>query len=87
MPKRTVPPIEPRVETGGVRFGDDWPGYFIRGDMALHLAGVLQQAIHTLRTQEPLSPIFIARIEDFANAIEHDVPLPHWYQKGDSSDA
>ena len=21
-----------RVETGAIQFGDDWPGYFIRGD-------------------------------------------------------
>lgn len=25
-----------RVETGAVRFGDDWPGVFIRGDNAAH---------------------------------------------------
>jgi len=25
---------EDRVETGPVQFGDDWPGYFIRGDNA-----------------------------------------------------
>ncbi len=27
-----------RVETGPVRFGDDWPGVFIRGDNAGGLA-------------------------------------------------
>jgi hypothetical protein len=27
-----------RVETGAVQFGDDWPGLFIRGDRAIHLA-------------------------------------------------
>jgi hypothetical protein len=27
-----------RVETGAVQFGDDWPGLFVRGDQALHLA-------------------------------------------------
>ena len=31
-------PLElPRVETGAVQFGDDWPGLFIRGDNALCL--------------------------------------------------
>ena len=29
---------EPRVETGAVRFGSDWPGLFIRGDEAHNLA-------------------------------------------------
>jgi len=28
-----------RVETGPVQFGDDWPGYFIRGD---NCAGLIQ---------------------------------------------
>ena len=28
----------PRVETGAVQFGDDWPGLFIRGDDAFDLA-------------------------------------------------
>jgi hypothetical protein len=28
----------PRVETGPVQFGHDWPGVFIRGDNALHHA-------------------------------------------------
>ena len=26
---------EPRVESGPIAFGDDWPGVFIRGDHAL----------------------------------------------------
>jgi hypothetical protein len=29
--------VSDRCETGGLRFGDDWPGLFIRGDNALHL--------------------------------------------------
>ena len=28
----------PRVETGAVQFGEDWPGLFVRGDEAFHLA-------------------------------------------------
>ncbi len=32
-----APPRLPRVETGAVQFGDDWPGLFIRGDNALAL--------------------------------------------------
>lgn len=29
---RHIEKQEPRVETGAVQFGDDWPGLFIRGD-------------------------------------------------------
>ena len=32
---------ERRVDSGAVRFGNDWPGVFIRGDEALNLAGRL----------------------------------------------
>lgn len=31
---RVLPAQTPRVETGPVRFGDDWTGVFIRGDNA-----------------------------------------------------
>lgn len=31
---RCVPAQDERVETGVVRFGDDWPGVFLRGDDA-----------------------------------------------------
>lgn len=26
-----------RVESGGIQFGDDWPGLFLRGDNSFHL--------------------------------------------------
>lgn len=28
----------PRVESGAVQFGEDWPGYFLRGDDAFDIA-------------------------------------------------
>lgn len=33
-----------RMESGPVQFGDDWPGIFLRGDEALHLAYVIDHA-------------------------------------------
>lgn len=43
---RRLPQQAPRVETGAVEFGDDWPGVFIRGDcacwMAINLLGALE---------------------------------------------
>ncbi len=33
---RHMPEPGPRVETGTVQFGGDWPGVFIRGDNACH---------------------------------------------------
>jgi hypothetical protein len=35
---RVLPAQEQRVETGPVRFGEDWPGLFIRGDNAMNFA-------------------------------------------------
>lgn len=46
------PEDEGRIETGAVQFGDDWPGYFIRGDNAfaicLAIRGVLKDRNNTL---------------------------------------
>jgi hypothetical protein len=43
---RVFPEQETRVESGPIRFGDDWPGYFIRGDhtfaLLLAIRDVLQ---------------------------------------------
>lgn len=38
---RIFPEQRERVETGVIRFGDDWPGVFIRGDNAAHFAMTL----------------------------------------------
>lgn len=42
---RVLPAQDERVETGVTRFGDDWPGLFVRGDdcaaYALYLSNVL----------------------------------------------
>jgi hypothetical protein len=37
---RKLPAQDDRVETGPVQFGEDWPGFFIRGDnvFAIRLA-------------------------------------------------
>ena len=32
-----------RVETGAIRFEDDWPGIFIRGDDCMRLRMVLEE--------------------------------------------
>ena len=42
---KQLPGYEPRIETGVVQFGDDWPGVFLRGDTACHYAVVIQQVI------------------------------------------
>lgn len=38
-----LPEGENRIETGPIQFNDDWPGIFLRGDSAFHIANVLSQ--------------------------------------------
>ncbi|QSR18424.1 hypothetical protein [Novosphingobium sp. KA1] len=40
-----VPHEGPRIETGVVQIGDDWPGVFIRGDNAFAYAMALQSVL------------------------------------------
>lgn len=44
---RQLPPQQQRVETGAVRFGDDWPGIFIRGDHVASDAACLRDIIES----------------------------------------
>lgn len=42
---------EPRVETGSLTFGDDWPGCFIRGDDAFAYSQALQVLLNKARAK------------------------------------
>jgi hypothetical protein len=42
---RAFPETRPRVESGAIQFGEDWPGTFIRGDHAAHFAAHLQSML------------------------------------------
>ena len=42
MPEKTITEPTARIATGPLKFGDDWPGVFIRGDEALGYAGKLR---------------------------------------------
>jgi len=48
---RILPAADPRVETGTVQFGEDWPGLFIRGDNAFWYAQCLHWAIVELEEE------------------------------------
>jgi len=45
-PIRKLPDVEPRIETGPVQFGKDWPGTFIRGDNAAYYAMCLEMLLN-----------------------------------------
>jgi hypothetical protein len=48
-----------RAETGRMKFGDDWPGVFIRGDNAGAYGLALQQVLD----QEELHPILRLQVQ------------------------
>lgn len=72
-----VPAQEERVETGVVRFGDDWPGYFMRGDNAMGFAITLKQYldIQEKRMSAPSEQFLFQALRNFSNEILEDVPL------------
>lgn len=43
-----LPAQDPRVESGPVQFGEDWPGVFVRGDNALFFAQACHAAAEDL---------------------------------------
>ena len=50
----------PRVETGAVQFGNDWPGLFVRGDEAICLAlyiGLLEPHLKALLETQRMSSV------------------------------
>jgi hypothetical protein len=49
---RMVPDAHPRMETGAVKFGDDWPGVFIRGSDAWVYAVLLDELVDAARAEK-----------------------------------
>jgi hypothetical protein len=47
-----------RVETGATRFGDDWPGVFIRGDNAMYYAMVLDVLVKAAQGKDIIPSIY-----------------------------
>jgi hypothetical protein len=54
MVRHLPPPTdgEGRVETGAVKFGDDWPGFFIRGDNAISLRRRINDLLEYLSAED-----------------------------------
>jgi uncharacterized protein (TIGR02996 family) len=69
-----APPSVPRVETGAVQFGNDWPGLFLRGDNALDL-GLWIRSRCELLAQHPDQTVAdrLDRLKEYADLIEQKV--------------
>ena len=69
---RRAPPASGRPETGALKFGDDWPGLFIRGDTAMAYKGAIEQVLEVLEKGgvPPMHQISLLR------ALRDDLRLP-----------
>jgi len=66
-----------RVETGSVKFDDDWPGLFLRGTDAFSLAQHIKRAIAVINKKRELSAfervIVLSELEGVVKEIEDAV--------------
>lgn len=67
----------PRVETGAIQFGNDWPGLFVRGDEAFALARRVEVVGRFLASLPPGAGwevgTAMAALADLAAVIRRDV--------------
>jgi hypothetical protein len=63
-----------RIPTGAMQFLDDWPGLFIRGDVALSIAFSIRQLQKRLAEHSDMVVhSSLNRLEKIADIIERDV--------------
>lgn len=67
-----LPNVDPRVETGVVQFGNDWQGYFIRGDNALMLKFELEDLLKG-KTHPLMYGMSRSIAEDIENVAQSDL--------------
>jgi hypothetical protein len=62
------------VESGPLRFGDDWPGLFLRGDDALGIAGQIDRLLSVLTAdQVSAAPFAVLQLHELAKLIRKRV--------------
>ena len=68
---------ESRIETGPLRFENDWPGVFIRGDDAIGYSAVVRRAAEKMAELED-ADVSLARLIELANLLRSCmVPRTH----------
>jgi len=59
-----LPAPASRVNSGPVQFGNDWPGIFLRGDVAMEYAGLLRSIVAgTVPALNPVTVHLIALLD------------------------
>ena len=72
---REFPAAEPRVETGPVQFGNDWPGVFIRGDCAFGYAMCLEQVLQAMGDGEVPHVLFWKQLDGLLHVLRSSTEL------------
>lgn len=67
---RKLPEKTPRIETGVIQFGEDWPGVFIRGDNALYYAMSLRQVLDSLDPEHALAGVVLKGLADLLSSCD-----------------
>jgi hypothetical protein len=71
---RILPEADPRVETGTVQFGEDWPGLFLRGKHCFWNAQNLRWAIALIEdlpeAQHGMSPMRLGALKGLLRDLE-----------------
>lgn len=77
--KLPAPTSAPRVESGAVQFGDDWPGLFLRGDHCIALLADIRRFAKEIGSDRLIMlPIPTgAKIALLTRLIEEEVLVPH----------
>jgi hypothetical protein len=65
-----LPAVEPRLETGPVQFGDDWPGLFLRGDYAAPMGFLLKGVLADIRAGRKPGVILLEQMDDLVRTLE-----------------
>jgi hypothetical protein len=74
--KIPLSPDAPRIETGAVQFGDDWPGLFIRGDEAIILAANIRNLLAAMPgINNPAAMSTLVQLDELADVIERGVAV------------
>jgi hypothetical protein len=76
MTKIDRPSDQPRVESGALQFGDDWPGLFLRGDDAICTAFQITEVLDALPDAVPGTTLIAVKwLESLKKWILDDVAL------------
>jgi len=59
-----------RLETGAVRFGEDWPGVFLRGDDCFGLALTIEDTLREIKRLPGFNPLHVSYLEGLLKTLK-----------------